>query len=135
MNLDSALRFAGAGMKAQAARLRVVAQNLANADSTGDTPGAEPYRRRTVTFGETLDRASGLRLVEVRRYGRDQSPFERSHEPGHPAADAKGYVLRPNVEPLVELMDMREAQRSFEANLGAMQTARSLLQRALDLLR
>lgn len=135
MDLDSALRHAGAGMKAQAARLRVVAQNLANAQSTGAEPGAEPYRRRTVSFGEALERESGLRLVDVRRYGHDRSEPERRFEPGHPAADEQGWVLYPNVEPVIELMDMREAQRSFEANLGAMQTARALLQRALDLLR
>ncbi|MDF1585289.1 flagellar basal body rod protein FlgC [Marinimicrococcus flavescens] len=135
MDLDSALRHAGAGMKTQSARLRVVAQNLANAQSTGDGPGAEPYRRRTITFGERLDRESGLRLVDVRRYGHDRSEPQRRFEPAHPAADAQGWVAYPNVEPLVELMDMREAQRSFEANLGTMQTARALLQRALDLLR
>lgn len=135
MNLETSLKIAAAGMHAQQARLRVTAENLANAQSTADSPGADPYRRKTISFANMLDRASGAELVEVRRYGRDSAPFDMRFEPSHPAADDKGYVRYPNVNPLVELMDMREAQRSFEANLTAMQQAKGMLQRTLDLLR
>jgi flagellar basal-body rod protein FlgC len=135
MDLETSLKIAAAGMHAQSARLRVTAENLANARSTGDTPGAEPYRRKTISFANALDRATGAELVEVRRYGQDTAPFEQRFEPSHPAANDKGYVSYPNVNPLIELMDMREAQRSFEANLTALQQARGMLQRTLDLLR
>ncbi|GBD43167.1 Flagellar basal-body rod protein FlgC [bacterium HR40] len=135
MNLENTLAVASAGMTAQAIRLRVVAENLANAESTGDQPGAEPYRRKLVIFRNELDRALGVERVEVARYATDPSPFELRYEPGHPAANDKGYVAYPNVEPLVELVDMREAQRSYEANLGVSTVARDLLQRTIDLLR
>ncbi len=135
MDLETSMRIAAAGMQAQSARLRVTSENLANAQSTALTPGGDPYRRKTVSFANELDRATGARLVGVRRYGTDPAAFERRFEPSHPAADATGYVLYPNVNPLIELMDMREAQRSFEANLMALQQARGMLQRTLDLLR
>ena len=135
MDLETSLKIAAAGMHAQSARLRVTAENLANARSTGETPGDDPYRRKTISFANALDRATGAELVEVRRYGQDTAPFEHRFEPSHPAANDKGYVSYPNVNPLVELMDMREAQRSFEANLTALQQARGMLQRTLDLLR
>ncbi len=135
MDLETSLKIAAAGMHAQSARLRVTAENLANARSTGETPGDDPYRRKTISFANALDRATGAELVEVRRYGRDTAPFEQRFEPSHPAANDKGYVSYPNVNPLIELMDMREAQRSFEANLAARQQARGMLQRTLDLLR
>ncbi len=135
MNLETSLKIAAAGMHAQSARLRVTSENLANAQSTAQTPGGDPYRRKTISFANVLDRAIGAELVEIRRYGIDRAPFELRFEPSHPAADDKGYVKYPNVSPLVELMDMREAQRSFEANLAARQQASDLLQRTLDLLR
>jgi flagellar basal-body rod protein FlgC len=135
VDLETSLKIAAAGMHAQSARLRVTAENLANARSTGETPGDDPYRRKTISFANALDRATGAELVEVRRYGRDTAPFEQRFEPSHPAANDKGYVSYPNVNPLIELMDMREAQRSFEANLAARQQARGMLQRTLDLLR
>ena len=135
MDLETSLKIAAAGMHAQSARLRVTAENLANARSTGEAPGDDPYRRKTISFANALDRATGAELVEVRRYGRDTAPFEQRFEPSHPAANDKGYVSYPNVNPLIELMDMREAQRSFEANLTALQQARGMLQRTLDLLR
>lgn len=135
MDLDAALRIAGSGMKVQSSRLRVVAENLANAESTAKTPGGDPYRRKTLTFGQVQDRESGTALVDVRRYDQDTSELPRKFEPGHPAADAQGYVSYPNVNPFIELMDMREAQRSYEANLNALQTARSMLQRIIDILR
>jgi flagellar basal-body rod protein FlgC len=135
MNLETSLKIAAAGMQVQSARLRVTSENLANAQSTAQEPGADPYRRKTISFANALDRATGADLVQVRRYGEDRSPFEMRFEPSHPAADEAGYVKYPNVSPLVELMDMREAQRSFEANLTAMQQAKGMLQRTLDLLR
>jgi flagellar basal-body rod protein FlgC len=135
MDLDQAMQIAAAGMKVQGARMRLVAQNLANADSTALAPGGEPYRRQTITFEAALDRELGLELVRVARTGVDRSPFPLEHDPGHPAADPDGYVRLPNVKPLLEMMDLREAQRSFEANLNALTLARSMVQRTLDLLR
>jgi flagellar basal-body rod protein FlgC len=135
MDLNSAMSFAAAGMRAQSARLQVTAENLANAESTGLVPGDEPFRRKTVSFAPRRERASGLELVDVRRIGIDRTPFELRYQPGHPAADEQGYVKYPNVNPLIELVDMREAQRSYEANLNAMQLARTMIGRTLDLLR
>ncbi len=135
MDLSTSMRLAAAGMKTQSARMRVVSENLANAKSTAETPGGEGYRRQVLTFGNRFDRALGAEMVEVTRRGVDQSPMDRRYEPSHPAADGEGYVLYPNVNPLIELMDMREAQRSFEANLSGMQQARSMLQRLIDVLR
>jgi flagellar basal-body rod protein FlgC len=135
MDLSAAMTIAAAGMRAQAARLQVTAENLANAESTGLDPGGDPFRRKTISFAERRDRDTGLELVSIRRYGEDATPFELRHEPGHPAADADGYVKYPNVSPLIELVDMREAQRSYEANLNALQLARTMIGRTLDLLR
>ncbi len=135
MDLRAAMRIAGAGMKVQSERLRVVAENLANAESTGGAPGAAAYRRKTISFRSLRDRESGLDLVDVGRVGVDASAQPRRYLPGDPAADAKGYVTFPNVNPLIELMDMREAQRSYEANLSALQMARQMIERTLDLLR
>src|SRR4051795_7113317 len=109
MDLSSAMTIAAAGMRAQSARLRVTAENLANAESTATAAGGDPFRRKTVSFAERADRDSGLELVDVARYGEDGSDFELRYQPGHPAAD---YVKYPNVSPLIELVDMREAQRS-----------------------
>ncbi len=135
MKLEDAVAIASAGMRAQSARVRVASENLANADSLATTPGDAPYRRRTVSFREALDREQGLRLVDVHRYGVDRRPFDKRFDPGHPGADDAGYVLLPNVKPLVELMDMREAQRSYEANLNAVSLTRSMVNQTLDLLK
>jgi flagellar basal-body rod protein FlgC len=135
MDLTSAMTIAAAGMKVQSARLRVTAENFANAESTAVTPGGDPFRRKTISFAERRDRATGLELVDVREYGVDPGEFELRYQPGHPAADAQGYVRFPNVNPLIELTDMREAQRSYEANLNALQLARQMIGRTLDLLR
>ncbi|MBB3899173.1 flagellar basal body rod protein FlgC [Roseococcus suduntuyensis] len=135
MDLDRALSISAAGMAAQSSRLRVVAENIANRDSTGNAPGAEPYRRKTVTFANRLDRALGAETVRVARVGRDQSPFPERFEPGHPAADERGYVRTPNVDGLVENMDMREANRSYTANLAVLETTRGMLMRAIEALR
>ncbi len=135
MDFDQTMQVAAAGMKAQGARLRIVAQNLANADSAALVPGGEPYRRQTIVFANELDRALGVPLVDIAKVGTDPSEFPLRLEPGHPGADPDGYVKLPNVNPLLELADMREAQRSFEANLNAMTMARSLAERTIDLLR
>lgn len=135
MDLRDAMHVAAAGMKVQGTRMRLVAQNLANADSTALKPGGEPYRRQTITFQNRLDRELGIETVQVARVGTDPSEFSKRFEPGHPAADGDGYVLTPNLNPLLEMMDLREAQRSFEANLNAMTLARTMVQRTIDLLR
>jgi flagellar basal-body rod protein FlgC len=135
MDIDRALRISAAGMAAQATRLRVVAENLANRDSTGESPGADPYRRRTVTFANRLDDALGVETVTVSGIGTAPGDFPRHYEPGHPAADADGYVRTPNVDTLIEVMDMREAQRSYSANLSVLETTRAMLTRAIESLR
>ena len=135
MDLVKALNVSASGLKAQGTRLRVIAENIANADSTAQRPGAEPYRRRVVTFGNVLDRELGAETVRVDDIVPDRSEFRRRFEPGHPAADDKGYVLTPNVNSLLEVADMREAQRSYEANLKVIQSSRSMLQQTIDILR
>lgn len=135
MDLNDAMQVAAAGMKVQGTRLRLVAQNLANANSTGLAPSDDPYRRQTITFKNVLDRKLGVEIVKVARTGVDPSAFPLHYEPGHPAADSDGYVQKPNVSSLLEMADLREAQRSFEANLNTLSMARSMIQRTLDLLR
>lgn len=135
MDIESALRISAAGMQAQATRLRVVAENLANKDSTAETPGGDPYRRRTVTFANRLDRATGEQMVRVSRVGTAPGDFPQRFDPAHPAADERGYVRTPNVNSLVEVMDMREAQRSYSANLGVLETTRGMLTRTIEALR
>lgn len=136
--LQGSLAAAVSGLKAQSTRLRVAAENVANANSTGATPGADPYRRRVPVFEETLLRnlgQPGVHGVRVTGAEADPSPFGQRLEPGHPAVDANGYVKTPNVETLVELTDMREATRAYEANLNMLETARRMGERALDVLR
>ena len=135
MQLSDSLAIAAAGMKAQGDRLRVIAENLANADSTGTKPGEEPYRRKLVVFKNMLDEASGLQTVQVARRMEDQSPFGLKYAPFHPAANDQGYIQTPNVSSVMEMVDMREARRSYEANLSVVEMTRNLLNRTLDLLR
>jgi flagellar basal-body rod protein FlgC len=135
MDMTKALDISARGMDAQTTRLRVIAENLANEDTTGSDPRTEPYRRKTVSFANTVDRALGARLVSVNKIGVDQSEFPRRYDPSHPAADAQGYVRTPNVNPFVEMMDMRDAQRTYNANLSVMQVARGMLSRAIELLK
>lgn len=135
MDISKALDISASGMDAQSLRLRVIAENLANQDTTGSSPGADPYRRKTITFGETLDRETGDAEVTVKQIGHDMSAFTTRYDPSHPAADASGYVKTPNVNSFVEMMDMREAERSYSANLDVMQTTRSMMTRAIDLLK
>ncbi len=135
MDLEKALDISASGMQAQTTRLRVIAENLANQDTTGATPGANPYRRKTVNFVNQIDRATGVDQVKVKKVGTDPSAFPQRYDPSNPAADAKGYVSTPNVNSFVEVMDMREAQRSYSANLQAMQVTRSLLTRTIAMLK
>ncbi len=135
MDISKALDISASGMDAQSMRLRVISENLANQDTTGSTPGADPYRRKTITFGETIDQETGQSQVTVKEIGHDMSAFTTRYDPSHPAADAGGYVKTPNVSSFVELMDMREAERSYSANLNVMQTTRSMMTRAIDLLK
>jgi len=126
------MAVAASALKAQQARMRVIAENIANSDSTGRTPGADPYRRQTPVFTSApVDGATGVKLANVVQ---DMSAFQQEYDPTHPAADATGYVKKPNVNPLIETMDMREAQRSYEANLNVIETARAMTQKTLDIL-
>lgn len=133
--LSTALKVAASGMSAQSERLRIVSENLANAQSTGDTPGAEPYRRKTITFAAEVDRASGSAMVDVTSISRDLGEFPVEFQPGHEAADDDGYVKMPNVNVLVEMADMREANRGYEANLQVIKQARDLISMTIDLMR
>lgn len=135
MDLNASMNIAASGMRAQGHRLRVISENLANADSTALTPEGLPYRRQTVVFQNTLNRELGVELVEVANVNTDPSPFRSEYRPGHPSADPEGYVLTPNVSSLIEMMDMREAQRSYEANLNVVTTARQMAMKTLELLR
>ena len=131
-NLSVSADIAVSGMKAQAERLRVISENMANADSVGIRPGEDPYRRQVVTFKNYVDEATGAQLVKVDKVLPDRSPFQMKYMPDHPAANAEGYVAMPNVNPLVEMMDMKEAQRSYDANMSMMQTARDMNSKILD---
>lgn len=133
--ISSALRIAASGLEAQSTRLRVVSENVANSRSTGETPGSDPYRRKTVTFASEIDRMSGAEIVHVKEIGLDRTQFKSEYDPGNPAADADGYVKMPNVSPLVEMADMREANRSYEANLQVIKQARELINLTIDLMR
>ena len=135
MDLTTAMTISARGMDAQTTRLRVIAENLANQDTTADTPGGSPYRRKTVTFDQTMDKALGVPTVRVKRVAPDSSTFPLRYEPAHPAANAQGYVQTPNVNSFVEVMDMKEAQRSYSANLNVMQVTRSMLTRTIDMLK
>jgi len=135
MDLSDSLFVSAAGLKVQGARLKVISQNLANADSMATTPGGDPYRRKMVTFRSALDKALGLTTVQLDKVVEDKSEFQKKLDPAHPAADAQGYVKLPNVNALVELADMREAQRTYEANLKAIEASRTMLQRTVDILR
>jgi flagellar basal-body rod protein FlgC len=135
MEAFKTMMIAWSGMRAQNGRMRVIAENLANANSTGNTPGAQPYARQVPTFKDVLDRKDGVDLVKMGRTIRDYSGFKLKYDPSHPAADATGYVKMPNVDPLVETMDMREAMRSYEANLQVIQASRSMITKTLDLLK
>ena len=133
--LVASSKLSSAGLEAQSLRLRVVSENVANAQSTGQTPGADPYSRKTVTFKSELDRTLGAASVSVKDIGTDETPFPVEYDPGNPAADENGMVKKPNVNMLIEMADMREANRSYEANLQMMKQVRSMISATIDLLR
>ena len=135
MDLSQALSISAAGMDAQTQRLRVIAENLANQDSTGSSPGATPYRRKMAVFEATLDRSLDAQTVRVKAIVPDKAAFPQKYDPSNPAADPTGYVRLPNVNSFVEMMDMREAERTYSANLNVMQASRSMLTRVIDLLK
>ena len=134
-DLTKSLTISASGMDAQTIRLRVIAENLANQDTTGASPGADPYRRKTVTFENRLDTAPGTETVAVKRVGKDTGDLPTRYDPSNPAANAQGYVKLPNVNSFTEMMDMREAQRSYNANLAVMQATRGMLTRTIELLK
>lgn len=135
MDLIKSLFVSASGLKAQNNRMQVIAENIANADSTGQTPDEEPYRRKIPTFKSHFDKEIGAEVVELGRVAEDQTDFVERYEPGHPAANEQGFVRRPNVNTLVETVDMRQAQRSYEANLNVIQATRRMVQRTIDILR
>ena len=135
MDFLKSLTIAASGLRAQSGRMRVISENIANADSVAQTPGGDPYRRRIPTFTSQLDRSLEARTVALGPVRPDTSDFKVKHEPGNPAADAAGNVKYPNVNPLIEMTDMREAQRSYEANLNIISATRRMIQRTLDILK
>lgn len=135
MDLIKSIKISTAGMRVQGTRLRVISENIANADSLPDGPGDTPYRRKQVSFKNVLDRSLDAKRVKIDKIQLDKTDFDKKYDPQHPAADENGYVAVPNVNPLVEMMDMREAQRSYEANLSIIQVSKSMLTRTIDMLR
>lgn len=134
--LYNALTISSQGMKAQGTRIRVISENIANAGTAATSPKEDPYARKIITFKNVLDRQNGVDTVDVQRITKDHKvPFPVKYMPDHPGADANGYVKMPNVDPLIETMDMREAQRSYEANLGMIDQSRAMVQQTIDLLR
>ena len=134
-DFSRSMSIATSGLRAQAGRMRVISENIANADSTAQGAGGDPYRRKVPTFSSTLDRTLDAQVVTLGRIRPDQSAFRVKHEPGNPAADASGNVKYPNVNPLIEMTDMREAQRSYEANINVINATRRMIQRTLDILK
>jgi flagellar basal-body rod protein FlgC len=135
MDFLKSLTVAASGLRAQVGRMRIISENIANADSVAQSPGGEPYRRRIVTFSSELDRSIDARVVKIGPVENDSSDFLVRHEPGNPAADAKGDVKYPNVNTLVEMTDLRDAQRSYEANLNVITATRRMLQRTIDIIK
>ena len=133
--LQAAMKIAASGLDAQSRRMRIISENLANVESTSNVPGGAPYTRKTISFEQQLDEVSGENLVKVAQIGRDKSGYRVEHDPSHPAADASGYVKYPNVNLLVEMADMREANRTYEANLQVVKQVRDMVSMTLDMLR
>jgi flagellar basal-body rod protein FlgC len=135
MDFLKSIAIAASGLRAQAGRMRVLSENIANSDSTAPSPGADPYRRKIPTFRSELDRSLDARVVALGRVNTDPSEFRVKHEPGHPSADQNGNVKYPNVNSLVEMMDLREAQRSYEANINVIGASRRMIARTLEILK
>ncbi|HXS07207.1 MAG TPA: flagellar basal body rod protein FlgC [Rhizomicrobium sp.] len=134
MDFSTAMAVAASGMRVQSDRMKVISENIANADSTSPVPGADPYRRKVPTVTSKFDRELGASMVESGKTVADKSEFRSQYDPGNPNADKQGYVKLPNVDPLIEIMDMREAQRSFEADLTVMDATKQMLAKTVDLL-
>lgn len=135
MDFMKTMTIAASGLRAQAGRMRIISENIANADSTASTPGGDPYRRKIPTFKSELDDSVGARVVELGKVVTDKSDFRVKYQPGHPSADANGNVKYPNVNSLVEMTDMREAQRSYEANINVISATRRMIERTIDILK
>jgi flagellar basal-body rod protein FlgC len=135
MDLATSMVVAASGMRAQSTRMRIIAENIANANSTSTTPGVDPYRRKIATMQSDFDRVLDANVVKAGKPLQDMSQFRTQYDPGNPAADKQGYIKMPNVDSLVEIMDMREAQRSYEADLTVMDASKTMLARTVDLLR
>lgn len=133
--LLSSIRVAGSGLTAQSSRIRVVSENIANANSLSTTPGGSPYQRKIISFFDELNRESGENIISAPEIRRDDSPFPTQFDPGNPAADENGFVKTPNVNVIIEMADMREANRSYEANIQVIRQARDLISMTLDLMR
>jgi len=134
-DLEASIAIAASGMKAQSERLKVIAENVANSASIPNSPGEAPYQRKTISFENIYDKEIGANIVKVKKVGRDTSEFPKEFNPGHPAADASGYIQKPNVNTMIEMADQKEAQRSYEANLATIEISKTMLDRTLDLLR
>src|SRR3984957_15122260 len=134
MDFSTSMSVAASGLQAQSDRMKVIAENIANANSTSATPGGDPYRRKIATQTSTFDRELGANLVQSGKPMQDQSDFRTQYDPGNPDADKQGYVKLPNVDPLIEIMDMKEAQRSYEANLTVMTSTKQMMSQAVSLL-
>lgn len=135
MDFGKIMQISASGMQAESVRLRTIAENIANADSTATSPGGQPYRRKVVTFKTEFDKAMGVDEVKIDRVGTDNSQLEKRYDPQNPGADKDGYVLMPNVNPLIEMMDMRQAQRSYEANLSVIDVTRTMASNTVSLLK
>ena len=135
MDFIRSIAIAASGLKAQSGRMRVISENIANAESTSQRPGGDPYRRKIATFSAEVDRSLEANVVGLGRIQPDRTDFRTKYEPGHPAADPRGYVKYPNVNPLIEMTDMRDAQRSYEANVNLIGATRAMIQRTLDILK
>jgi flagellar basal-body rod protein FlgC len=134
-DMNAALNVAASGLRAQTARMKVIAENIANANSTAPNPGADPYQRKVSVFGQVLNRENGTTEVKMTKVQKDTSDFRLRYDPTHPGANPEGYVKLPNVNTLIESLDMREAQRAYEANLNVVESARAMMSRTIDLLR
>ena len=135
MDFGKIMQISASGMNAQSVRLRTIAENIANSESTSNSPGGDPYRRKLVTFKDVFDKTVGVNEVKIDKVTTDNSQFEKRYDPQNPGADKDGYVLMPNVNPLIEMMDMRQAQRSYEANLSVIDVTRSMASNTVNLLK
>ena len=135
MDFDKTIQISASGLRAQGVRMRIIAENIANASTKPLAPDMDPYRRKLVSFKNELDREIGARTVSIAGISKDQTEFTKRFEPGHPGADREGYVKIPNVNAMIELMDMREAQRSYKANIKVIEAAKRMMMRTIDMLK